>query len=117
MSADTIATRFGSGQSVARIEDPALVAGAGRFTDDVSVPGQACLVCLRSPYAHARIVSIDASAAKAMPGVIAVISGADLVAAGARPLASQPVFPGPGGAPAPQTPRHAIASTTRTCPR
>jgi carbon-monoxide dehydrogenase large subunit len=109
MSADTVATRFGSGQSVARIEDPALVAGAGRFTDDVSVPGQACLVYLRSPYAHARIVSIDAAAAKVMPGVIAVISGADLAAAGAKPLASQPVFPGPGGTPAPQTPRHAIA--------
>ncbi len=104
-----VAQRFGSGQSVRRIEDPALVAGAGRFADDVSLPGQLHLCLLRSPYAHARIVSIDAAAARALPGVLAVYTGADLVEAGLKPLGSQPMFPGPGGAVAPKTPRHALA--------
>ena len=104
-----VAQRFGSGQAVRRIEDPALVAGQGQFTDDVTLPGQTWLSFQRSPYPHARIAAIDASAALALPGVLAVYSGADLVAAGLKPMASQPVFPGPGGAAAPQTPRHALA--------
>ncbi len=104
-----VVQRFGSGQSVRRIEDPALVAGAGQFAADVSLPGQAHLCLLRSPYAHARVASIDADAARAMPGVVSVISGADLVAAGLKPLGSQPMFPGRDGAAAPQTPRHALA--------
>ncbi len=54
-----VAQRFGSGQSVRRIEDPALVAGKGQFTDDVSLPGQTFLSMQRSPYPHARIVAID----------------------------------------------------------
>jgi carbon-monoxide dehydrogenase large subunit len=108
---DTIG-RFGSGQSVKRIEDPALVTGAGRFTDDLKLPGQAWLCLQRSPHAHARIKSVDTAGAAAMPGVLAVISGADLVAAGLKPVASQPVFPGPGGTKAPQTPRFAMAVDT-----
>jgi carbon-monoxide dehydrogenase large subunit len=58
------------------------LAGAGRFTDDVSMPGQTYLAFLRSPVAHARITSIDVSAASAMPGVVAILTGADLAAAG-----------------------------------
>ena len=104
-----VAQRFGSGQSVRRIEDPALVAGKGQFTDDVTLPGQTWMSVQRSPYPHARIVSIDAAAALALPGVVAIYSGDDLVKAGVKPLSSQPVFPGPGGAQAPQTPRHALA--------
>ncbi len=108
-SAGTIATRFGSGRSVQRIEDPALVAGAGRFTDDFTLPGQAHLAFARSPHAHARIVAIDADAVRALPGVVAVVTGAELQRAGVRPVPSQAVFPGPGGAPAPKTPRPALA--------
>ncbi|MBX3642188.1 MAG: xanthine dehydrogenase family protein molybdopterin-binding subunit [Rubrivivax sp.] len=104
-----IAQRFGSGQSVRRIEDPALVAGKGQFTDDVTLPNQTWMSVQRSPYPHARIVAIDTSAARALPGVVAVYTGDDLVKAGVKPLSSQPVFPGPGGAKAPQTPRHALA--------
>ena len=104
-----VAQRFGSGQAVRRIEDPALVAGKGQFTDDVTLPGQTWMSVQRSPYPHARIVSIDAAAALALPGVVAIYSGDDLVKAGVKPLSSQPVFPGPGGAQAPQTPRHALA--------
>ena len=72
---------FGIGQSVPRTEDLRLVRGAGRYTDDIHLPGEAHLYVLRSVEAHARIGSIDVEAAKAAPGVIAVLTGAD--AAGA----------------------------------
>ncbi len=108
-SSTPVAARFGSGQSVRRIEDPALVAGTGCFTADVSLPGQVHMCVQRSPYPHARIVGIDASAALALPGVLAVITGADLVKAGLKPQGSQPMFPAPGGGAAPQTPRHTLA--------
>jgi carbon-monoxide dehydrogenase large subunit len=70
--------QFGIGQSVTRFEDPRLLRGEGRFVDDVNLPGQAHMYVLRSPHAHARIVSIDTRAAAAAPGVVAVFTGADL---------------------------------------
>ncbi|KGM34560.1 xanthine dehydrogenase family protein molybdopterin-binding subunit [Inquilinus limosus] len=91
--------RFGSGREVRRIEDAGLLAGAGRFSDDISLPGQTYLGFLRSPHAHARIVSIDASEALAMPGVVSVITGADLVADGVKPLPLAPIFKRPDGSP------------------
>jgi len=108
MNAPMEATRFGSGQSVRRIEDPALVTGQGRYTDDETLPGQLHLVFLRSPYAHADITGIDTSAAKGMPGVVAVYTGADLVAAGVKPMAGVP-FPRPDGKPGATAPRRALA--------
>ena len=81
--------RFGSGQSVRRIEDPALVRGLGQYTDDVTLPGQLHLVFLRSAYAHARITGIDAADARAMPGVVAIYTGAELVAAGVKAMAGE----------------------------
>jgi carbon-monoxide dehydrogenase large subunit len=69
---------FGIGQSVTRFEDPRLLRGEGRFVEDVNLPGQAYMYVLRSPHAHARIRSIDTSAALASPGVIAVFTGDDL---------------------------------------
>ena len=108
MNAPMEATRFGSGQSVRRIEDPALVTGQGRYTDDETLPGQLHLVFLRSPYAHADITGIDASAAQGMPGVVAVYTGADLVAAGVKPMAGVP-FPRPDGKPGATAPRRALA--------
>jgi carbon-monoxide dehydrogenase large subunit len=74
--------KFGVGQPVLRTEDPTLVQGQGRFTDDVSVPGQAYGVVVRSRHAHGVIRRIAIDAARAMPGVIAIYTGADLVAAG-----------------------------------
>lgn len=91
--------RFGSGREVKRIEDAGLLAGAGRFSDDISLPGQTYLGFLRSPHAHARIVSIDTSEALAMPGVVAAITGADLVADGVKPLPLAPIFKRPDGSP------------------
>ena len=74
--------RFGSGHTVRRIEDPTLVSGRGRYTDDLTREGLAHLVMVRSPHAHARLLTVDTEPARAMPGVLAVYTGADLVAAG-----------------------------------
>ncbi len=109
MSAALEVTRFGSGAAVRRVEDPALVRGQGRFTDDVTLPGQAYLAFLRSDRAHARIVAIDTQAARAMPGVLAVHTGADLVAAGVKPIAVAPSFKRPDGQPFATPPKRALA--------
>ena len=66
------------GQSIKRNEDPRLITGRGVFSDDVDVPGTLYAAFARSPHGHARIISIDTSAAKAAPGVEAVITGHDL---------------------------------------
>ena len=66
------------GQPLRRREDARFLTGAGQYTDDVVLPGQSYAVFVRSPYAHARIRSIDTSAAKAAPGVLAIFTGADL---------------------------------------
>ncbi len=66
------------GTRVLRKEDPALLTGEARFTDDLVIPGALHLAVLRSPYAHARITSIDVSPALALPGIVAAYTGADL---------------------------------------
>lgn len=101
--------RFGSGREVRRIEDAGLLAGRGRYADDVSSPGQLHLAFLRSPQAHARIVSIDAAAALSMPGVVAVLTGADLVADGVTPIPVAPIFQRPDGSPGATPLRPALA--------
>lgn len=75
--ADAIALPY-VGRPIKRVEDPRLVQGLGTYTDDVRLPGLLTATILRSPYAHARIVRIDTAAARAMPGVVAVFTGADL---------------------------------------
>jgi carbon-monoxide dehydrogenase large subunit len=82
----TSAARFGSGQSVRRLEDDKLLVGAGQFAADVNPVDQVHLFFLRSPYPHARIASLDSSAALAMPGVLSIVTGADMVAAGVKPI-------------------------------
>ena len=82
----TSAARFGSGQSVRRLEDDKLLVGAGQFAADVNPADQVHLFFLRSPYPHARIASLDSSAALAMPGVLSIVTGADMVAAGVKPI-------------------------------
>nr|WP_236590033.1 xanthine dehydrogenase family protein molybdopterin-binding subunit [Ramlibacter aurantiacus] len=67
-----------------RREDERLITGRGQYTDDVDLPGQAWAAFVRSPHAHARILGIDTGAARAMPGVVAVLTGADYVADGYR---------------------------------
>jgi carbon-monoxide dehydrogenase large subunit len=78
MAHDLAIEKFGIGQPVPRSEDPVLVRGAGRYTDDVNLPGQAHAVVVRSRYAHGTIKAIDAAEARAMPGVLAVYTAADL---------------------------------------
>ena len=68
----------GIGAAVLRKEDDRLLTGRGQFTDDINRPGQAYMYILRSPLAHARIVSIDASAAEEAPGVVAVLTGREM---------------------------------------
>jgi carbon-monoxide dehydrogenase large subunit len=82
---------FAIGQGVSRFEDPRLIRGGGRYTDDIKLPGMAHGVVLRSPHAHAKINSIDVAAAKTAPGVLAVLTSADIKAAGYTDL------PVPGG--------------------
>src|SRR3954468_14332432 len=70
------------GHPVLRTEDPKLVRGEGRFTDDVSLPGQAFLVMVRSRHGHGIIRSIETAAARKMPGVLGIFTGNNLVEAG-----------------------------------
>ncbi|MGB7833656.1 MAG: xanthine dehydrogenase family protein molybdopterin-binding subunit, partial [Xanthobacteraceae bacterium] len=67
----------GIGAAVRRKEDLRFVTGKGQYTDDVSRPGQTHIYFIRSPHAHARLKGIDTKAATAMPGVVAVATGAD----------------------------------------
>ena len=75
-------TKFGIGQGVPRWEDPRLLRGGGRYSDDLNRPGQAYGYVLRSPHAHARIDAIDVSEAQAAPGVFGVWTGEDYAASG-----------------------------------
>src|SRR5580765_4619524 len=79
------------GQPLRRKEDLRLLTGSGRYSDDVSLPGQAYAFVLRSPHAHARIRSIDTTAARAMPGVLVVLTGADVKAAGLKDIPHTPI--------------------------
>jgi carbon-monoxide dehydrogenase large subunit len=75
------------GKSVRRVEDPVLVTGQGRYVDDIELPGMLYLALLRSPYPHARIISINTGRAQAMPGVVAVVTGNDISGQVAIPAA------------------------------
>jgi carbon-monoxide dehydrogenase large subunit len=79
------------GQALRRVEDPRLITGRARYVDDISLPGTLWVAFVRSPEAHAKIVSIDTSAAKEMPGVQAVFTGQDMAdLGGPLPLAWVP---------------------------
>ncbi len=86
----TAATSQHIGQPVRRKEDLRLITGQGRFSDDVNLPRQVYAVMLRSPHAHAHIRSIDTKIALAMPGVVAVLTGADMIPDGIKPIPHQP---------------------------
>ncbi len=79
------------GKSIKRVEDPRLLTGQGRYIDDIDLPNMLHAAVLRSPHAHARILSIDVSAAAALPGVVAVLTGEDIAkATGALPCFANP---------------------------
>jgi aerobic carbon-monoxide dehydrogenase large subunit len=74
------------GKAMKRVEDPRFITGTGNYTDDISVLGMVHAAMVRSPYPHAKIKSIDSRAALALPGVLAVLTGKDLVGAGINPI-------------------------------
>jgi len=102
--------RFGVGQPVRRTEDPILVRGEGRYTDDVSLPGQTYAVMVRSPAAHGVIRAIDVAAARGMPGVLGAWTGADLRTAGYGALKCVVPFNNRDGTPMRKPPRPALAT-------
>lgn len=101
--------RFGSGQAVLRLEDESLLSGSGRYTDDFSLHGQGFLYFVRSPYAHAKLLSVDTAAAAAMPGVLGVFTGADLEAAGVKPMLGAGGFKRADGSDCATPPRRVLA--------
>ena len=101
--------KFAIGQAVRRVEDARLLHGLGRYSDDLDVPRQAYGVLVRSPHAHARIVRIDARAASSAPGVLAVLTGADLAADGVGNMPSDRARKRRDGTPAVATPRPLLA--------
>src|SRR3982750_3665351 len=102
-------TKFGVGQPVPRMEDPTLLRGQGRYTDDQNVPGQAYAVMVRSKIAHGILKGIDSKVASAMPGVIAILTYADLEAAGFGPMKCGMNIPQRDGSPMKTPPRHSLA--------
>jgi carbon-monoxide dehydrogenase large subunit len=83
---DPAQLKFGIGQPVSRKEDPLLLRGEGRYSDDLVLPDQVHAAMVRSPYAHGVLNGIDTSEAATMPGVLAIYTGRDLAAAGLGPM-------------------------------
>ena len=102
-------SKFALGQSVTRIEDAALVQGAGRYTDDFELAGAAHACILRSPHAHASVVNIDTAAAREAPGVLAVLTGADAAADGLGDIPCLVPVTNIDGTPRADTPRPVLA--------
>ncbi|RYJ03515.1 MAG: xanthine dehydrogenase family protein molybdopterin-binding subunit [Acetobacteraceae bacterium] len=103
------AEKFAIGQPVTRKEDPVLLRGEGRYTDDLDRPGQLYAVMVRSPMAHGLLAPLDIEAAREMPGVAAIITAADLIAAGIRVM---PAAPGKhrDGTATPRPPQNPLAT-------
>jgi aerobic carbon-monoxide dehydrogenase large subunit len=102
--------KYGVGQPVRRKEDDTLVRGKGKYTDDFSLPNQAYAWMVRSPHAHGIIKAIETSAAKAMPGVLGVWTGADLASANYNPFTCGLPLKNRDGSPLLQTNRPALAT-------
>src|ERR1700716_1979642 len=101
--------RFGAGQPVKRLEDQRLLTGKGQFIDDKPEDGALWLHVLRSPHAHAKILSLDTKAASEIPGVEAVYTGADLLADDIGTIPTLSVFKRPDGSPMTVPPRRLLA--------
>ena len=101
--------KFALGQSVTRIEDAALVQGAGRYADDIELAGAAHACVLRSPHAHATILSINTAAARTAPGVLAVLTAEDAAADGLGDIPCLVPVTSSDGRPRADTPRPVLA--------
>src|SRR5437899_4346939 len=102
--------KFGIGQPVPRQEDPTLLKGQGRYSDDVQLPNALHAVMVRSQVAHGVIKGIDIAEAKTMPGVLGVWTGADLNAAGYGPLKTLIPVPNRDGSPMKTPARYSLAT-------
>ena len=100
----------GIGVSVPRIEDKTLLTGSGRFIDDINIAGQAHAHFVRSPYAHARIKEINCAVSLAAPGVVAVFTGAEMLADGVGKIAGNAPVENRDGTPLFVPPRRAMAT-------
>ena len=107
---DIALQKFGVGQPVRRKEDDTLVRGKGRYTDDISAPGQVYAVMVRSTHAHGRIRSINIESARGMPGVLGVWTGTDLSAANYNPFTTGVPLKSRDGSPVLQTNRLPLAT-------
>jgi aerobic carbon-monoxide dehydrogenase large subunit len=102
--------KFGVGQAVPRKEDPTLLRGEGRYTDDLGIPGQAYAAMVRSRHAHGIVRSIDSDEARQMPGVLGIYTGTDLDAAGYGHLKGVMPVPNRDGTPVQAPTRPALAT-------
>ena len=101
--------KFAVGQPVRRSEDQTLITGKGRYTDDITLPNMAQAYVLRARVAHANMRKIDTSAAKAMPGVLLVLTGEDVKADGLGDVPCHAPLNNRDGSPRHDTPRPALA--------
>ena len=101
--------KFGIGQPLRRYEDVRLVTGKGRYTDDIALPRMAFAAVLRSPVAHARLVKVDAAAARKLPGVLLVLTGDDVKADGLGDVPCLHPLTSRDGKPRHDTPRPVLA--------
>ncbi|HUG76321.1 MAG TPA: xanthine dehydrogenase family protein molybdopterin-binding subunit, partial [Burkholderiales bacterium] len=106
---DPSAARFGASRSQKRLEDDRLLLGKGLYSDDRELPSQAWLVLVRSPQAHARIVSVDLKEAASAPGVLAAWTMADLAREGVGHIPFPPLFKRADGSPMAAPPRTPLA--------
>ena len=102
--------KYGIGQPVPRSEDPKLLRGEGIYTDDITLDGQAHGVMVRSHHAHGILNGIDLAEASAAPGVLAILTGADLDAAGLGTMKCSLPLKGRDGSPINYVPRTALAT-------
>src|SRR5512145_2378435 len=100
--------QFGIGQAITRFEDRRLLQGGGRYLDDVNLPGQAYAVIVRSVHAHAKIRGLDARAALKAPGVVAVLTGADVAKDGLGTMQMTLKRKRPDGSPMFAPPHHGL---------
>jgi aerobic carbon-monoxide dehydrogenase large subunit len=101
--------KFGVGQPVRRVEDARLITGQGRYTDDIDLPHTAQGWVLRAPLAHGDIRKVDAAAARAMPGVLLILTGEDVVAEGLGDVPCASALTNRDGSPRHDTPRPVLA--------
>ena len=104
------AEKFAVGQPVSRKEDPVLLRGEGRYTDDLNLPWQLHAVMVRSRMAHGHLRGIDLSEAATMPGVLAIYTAADLQSAGIKPMAANVAGANRDGSPIPKPTQYALAT-------